>query len=252
MPGNGASGATREVVRQMAEREAAVHLQYPYRAAYLDSPPVTVGVVVEPCPWCGRDSVPEPPHARLAPLREVRVRTTGPEATDPVTLRALACESLTARSLLLLVKGAVRDGLPAGTFTTRAVAAKEAFRTGGRVWIDELVTYLDRAESWADEMLGIAPRPAGPASDEALWTLPAAARLSPPAPAGPLSPPAPRSGKGGPAADREAAARGLADVAAPHFVTPHLHRYGLTQLNADYLAWRRSAIESGLGRSLIN
>lgn len=227
MRGDAHALALAAVVRRMAHREAAMLLQNPLRAAYVDEPPVRVVIVPRPCPWCGRATVPAAPHGRLTPLREVRIVPEGSPGPGQVLLSALACEQLPARPLLLLVKGAERGvGLPASSFTTRGAALARLVHEEAMA-IEKAIEEIDWREGWVDSLVGLAS-PGGPEPDR---VLPAAARLCPDE-----------------ASEVDITAlRQLRARLRPHFLTPHLDGPLLDGLNDDYLRWRASFIRAGMG-----
>jgi hypothetical protein len=171
------AGST-DVLRRMARREASALLLRPNLSTWLLDPAVRVSVRPLPCPWCGADAEAVDP-AGLEPMDEVRMRRPDePPAPGAVTLHALACEWLTARSVLPLVRAA-QDGhdLPADVLTRAAATAEITARAPG-VSLVELLAEVDARESW---LPGAADGPGGTSPGRPV--LPASAR-SAPSPAG--------------------------------------------------------------------
>ncbi|MGV9380416.1 hypothetical protein ACWDRB_31675 [Nonomuraea sp. NPDC003707] len=190
-------------VRSMARREAAALLLHPRLEAWLTAPAVTVSLQAIPCPWPGCAAPPTPTGLLPVAAAESPGRGERP-AEGAVTLRALSCEWLSARSLLPLALG----GRVPRTITTRAAALVRLLaRTTPGAWVAALPE-LDARERWLDGTLAIADVP--PTADA--W------------PAEPVLPASSRR-------------LGLA-----HMVSPHLAAEETRALNDAYMTWRRSAV----------
>jgi hypothetical protein len=161
------------VLRRMARRESAAQLLRPNLSTWVTDPVTRVSVRPLPCPCCGATATTADPLAFEA-MDEMRVlRPEEPAVPGAVTLQPLACEWLTARSVLPLVRG-VQDGrsdLPSVVLTRAAAAAEIMARTPSTSLLG-LLSELDARESWLHE-----PSPGNPARG---WhVLSAAARLAP-------------------------------------------------------------------------
>ncbi|WFE60200.1 hypothetical protein [Micromonospora sp. WMMD712] len=207
------------VVRRMARREASALLLRPNLAAWALSSTTRVAVRARSCPWCGTDAEAADPAA-LEPMDEVRMWRPGePHPGAPVTLHALACEWLTARSLLPLVRAA-QDGhaaLPRDVSTRAATAAEIVARAPG-VSLADLLAEVDGRESWLPSAVSSQGR-----ADHSLPgqpTLPASTRLAPTVATG--------SGT-----DR--------DLVGPHLLTPHRLDDEPAGLPETYLRYRAEA-----------
>ena len=125
------------------------------------------------CPWCGATAATVDPTG-LEPVDEVRmVRPDNPPGPGSVTLHALACGWLTARSVLPLVRG-VQDGradLPTYVLTRAAAVAGIVARRPD-VTVPEILSEVDAWESWL-------PGPASPQRKPGPCVLPALSRLAP-------------------------------------------------------------------------
>lgn len=173
------------VLQRMAQREAAALRTRPVHTTWLVSPAVRVSVRPLPCPWCGASAWTADP-AGLEPMDQVRMlRPHEPPVTGSATLYALACEWLTARSVLPLVHAAQDGGQPA-ELLTRAAAVAEILANDPGTSLPALLSEVDARESWS--------RSAG-----RRWVLPASSRLAPVVP---------------PSADM--------DIVDSHVLTPHL------------------------------
>jgi hypothetical protein len=173
------------VLKRMAEREAAALLTQPVHTTWLVSPAVRVSVRPLPCPWCGASAWTADP-AGLEPMDQVRMlRPHESPVPGASTLYALACEWLTARSVLPLVQAVKDGGEPPAELLTRAAAVAEIVARDPGTSLPALLSEVDLRES----------RPRSPGRR---WVLPASSRLAPVVP---------------PAED--------ADVVASHVLTPH-------------------------------
>ncbi|MEV4847547.1 hypothetical protein AB0K20_30590 [Micromonospora matsumotoense] len=137
------------VLRRMAHREASALLLRPNLTAWVVSPTTRVMVRAWHCPWCGTDAGAADPTA-LEPMDEVRMwRPDESGESAAVTLHALSCEWLTARSVLPLVR-AVQDDrgdLPTDVSTRAAAVAGVLARAPGTSLAD-LLAEVDARESW--------------------------------------------------------------------------------------------------------
>ncbi len=167
------AGGLDAVLRRMARREAAAQFLRPNLSTWLTDPVTRVSVRPLPCPCCGATADTADPVAFEA-IDELRALRPGePAVPDTVTLCPLACEWLTARSVLPLVRGAQdgRSDLPAVVLTRAAAAAGIMARTPGTS-PHAMLSELDARESWLSR-----PAPGNPARG---WhVLPAASRLAP-------------------------------------------------------------------------
>jgi hypothetical protein len=158
------------VLHRMARRESAAQMLRPNLSTWVTDPVTRVSVRPLPCPCCGATAAMADPLAFEA-MDEMRLlRPEEPTVPGTVTLQPLACEWLTARSVLPLVRG-VQDGrsdLPLVVLTRAAAAATIMARTPGTSLLG-LLSELDVRESWLDQ----------PATGSQWHVLPAAARLSP-------------------------------------------------------------------------
>lgn len=161
------------VLRRMARREVATQMLRPNLATWVTNPVTRVSVCPLSCPHCGADADSVDPTA-LEPMDEVRVlRPASPPIPEAVTLHALACEWLTARAMLPLVRG-VQDGwkyMPA-VVLTRAAAATEIMAREPCTSLYSLLSELDNRESWLPAL-----PPGEPVRGQPV--LPASSRLSP-------------------------------------------------------------------------
>ncbi|HEU5474343.1 MAG TPA: hypothetical protein VFV67_27160 [Actinophytocola sp.] len=174
------------VLRRMAEREAAALRRQPVHTTWLIAPEVRVSVRPLPCPWCGAGAGTANP-AGLEPMDQVRMlEPDEPPAPGSVLLHALACEWLTARSVLPLVQPG-RDQ-PPPELLTRAAAAAEIMVGNPDTALPDLLSEVDERESWLP-----APGQHGNRAGRP-WVLPASSRPAP-------------------AADT--------DIVSSHFLTPH-------------------------------
>ena len=166
------------VLRRMAHREASALLLRPNLTTWVLSPTPRVLVRALPCPWCETDAEAADPAA-LEPMDEVRMwRPDEAGASAAVTLHVLACEWLTARSVLPLVR-AVQDGrgdLPTDMSTRGAAVAEVLARTPDTSLAD-LLAELDTRESWWTAATPTAGQP--DETQSARPVLPASTRLAP-------------------------------------------------------------------------
>jgi hypothetical protein len=171
--GNTSLAGLDAVLRRMARREAATQLLRPNLTTWVTDPVTRVWVRPLPCPYCGADADSVNPVA-LEPMDEVRALRSGdPSIPGSVTLHALACEWLTARAVLPLVRGVqdCRSDLPPVVLTRAAAAAEIVAREPGAS-LSDLLSELDIRESWLSEP-ALADPPRGP------QVLPASPRLAP-------------------------------------------------------------------------
>lgn len=224
MPAYQCDEAIELAVLRMADREANACLLHPRDAGPLESPDAIVHVRAEPCPWCGAADAGRWPASALTPIRAVRLLGTGEAApTGRATLTALACESLTARSLLVIAVALERGGGPSSlAFRTRAAACASLVRGG--LSLGDLIAAVDAGEAWAD---ALTVRSFAVAGDGTAGVLPASSRRRP----GPLAA----------RPDDLATLRGLLE---PHFLTPHVGGGPLDELNERYLRRRRERVEA--------
>lgn len=194
-------------VSQMADREVRGQL---LAAPFVPAGPVTpatpaVYVKLLRCPRCGGDSR----RSWTPPFRDPSAAGDAVPDEWPA-LVMLACEWVTARSVLPLVTIAIRaHGLPGVVVRTRAVAW--ASRTGSAV---EALRGINQAETWADLVIAGADS-AGMMSAGPAPVLPAATR----------------------SCDGSRHGQWL----KPHFLTPHPTEPELIRLNDIYLTRHRAA-----------
>jgi hypothetical protein len=196
--------STDNIVERMARRDASGHLLA--ASAQLS---VRIDFDVMTCPSCHADA--------NHPYLPIRGWEPGydwaPESNGHPTVRLLSCESLTARSLLLL--GAALARFPAlryGTFGTRAATwASWGWPTLDDTSAEHAIARIDAAEAWADTLLD---QPDAPVM-QAIFTLPTAVRRA--------------HGQPG-----------------PHFLTHHTDGARLHRLNETYLRTRLAAVRDGL------
>ncbi len=234
------------VVRRMAEREAAAHLLHPLPAALVESPITKIFIHVESCPWCGWTVSAKSPNAGLMPLREMRILHGSERASQgSATLSALACESLTARSLLILALGLERGtGLLTFSFVTRSVAWARMLRNSAESAIADVVARLDASEAWADELLGVRPPSAAVPISKPPYTLPASTRHS----MNVLL--HIKNGRTGQRNTAETFSR-IRNSLHSHFITPHLNDVFLDSLNRVYEQWRLSKVAISLDGRVV-
>lgn len=219
--GNRAREPFDQVLRRMAERDAAAHLLTPFRAPWADHPAVWVFLELRACPWCP-ETASDQAFTSPAPMLEAQVVPTPRRpGAAAVTVTTLDCELLTGRSLLLLARSAEAGvPLPSRRFVTRSVACAALLRHGGLAAMQDLVAALDAGETWADGLLGRGgPEPGAPAQRPCI--LPASTRCG-------------RAGK----------AREQLD---PHFVSPHLLSTFPDPVNRAYLSCRAQRVATSLG-----
>lgn len=132
-----------EALRRMATREASALRLNPTHTTWLAEPVVRVWVRPHPCPWCG--ATPDP--SALQPTDQIRLLPAEePAPPNTVTLHALACEWLTAKSILPLVQPSA--ALPT-EFSTRAAATATILSRDPNTPISTLLSEVDSGE-WPD------------------------------------------------------------------------------------------------------
>jgi hypothetical protein len=212
----------KESVTRMARRDAAGHLIVASQMLC-----VRVYTSVVACPWCSgtiddaeiRDAV---PYYGWEPGWD-----WAPNENGRPTLRVLACEIITARSLLALAAAINRfRDLGEAQFRTRAVTlADSGLDPRGDHALPQIIDAVDTAEHWFD----LVEEGRAPAAGIQL-TLPTATRRQWP-------------GKG--LGMLDAATRYRA-FASPHFITPHADGPATSALNTLYLEQRLATVAKEL------
>ncbi|MEO3755836.1 hypothetical protein [Streptomyces sp. B6B3] len=228
------------VISSMARREAAALLRHPRLETWVTHPAVTVSLRTVPCPWPGCRA--PRTQAGLLPIASAEPLGRGerPRAGS-VTLTALSCEWLAARSLWPLAQGAATGRAP-GAVLTRAAALVRLLGHGPPDgWVAALPE-LDARERWLDEALGLAdggPAPEGravtavgaepvlPASSRGVGLAQGRARHAVRAPGG----------------------EGHPTAYASHLISPHLAGGRTDSLNDAYLRCRMSAVAAAFERT---
>jgi hypothetical protein len=217
----------------MARREAAALLRHPRLETWVTHPAVTVSLRTVPCPWPGCRA--PRTQAGLLPIASAEPLGRG-ERPRPgsVTLTALSCEWLAARSLWPLAQGAATGRVPGGVLTRAAALVRLLGHGPPDGWVAALPE-LDARERWVDEALGLADGGAAPAAGEPV--LPASSRCVG------LAQGRARRAVGAPGGEDHRAAF------ASHPISPHLAGGRTGSLHDAYLRCRMSAVAAGFERA---
>ncbi|WP_141690023.1 hypothetical protein [Streptomyces sp. Ncost-T6T-1] len=180
------AGDRHKLLKRMARRETAGWLLTPSFVPHepgSDLPPVpTVSVTVLPCPVCGAGQSGASPDASL-PFTSWQARPADQASQTPTSgpgLTSLACEELSPRALLPLVRAIELSALPADA-QVHTRAARWAAAGAPTAWTaeaDRLLESIDGQEAWLDRLLP-APSPEPPHRAAAGFTLPASTRVRP-------------------------------------------------------------------------
>ncbi|MBT2210917.1 hypothetical protein [Actinomadura sp. NEAU-AAG7] len=228
--------AAAATVAAMAAREAAALTLVPDLRVRTDGPDPEILFRPVDCPWCGA-AAPCPP-----PMREIAF--TGDRALPRLSL--LACEEVTARSLLALTLIRSAEASAPPRFVTRGVFWARTVGTGPIEDLGSGLALLDAAERWFDDLLPAfrsgpprrddlphLPYPPEPL-DGAHWTHPGDAPL-------PVSVRAAR-----PAPDGRRAGTVASSRRSLHFLSPHARGESAARLNHAYLSARADAVRAAL------
>jgi hypothetical protein len=226
------SDASAEVLTRMARREADGHL-----IAASAELSLRIRVTRVRCPWCRAEVEDSAFAAPPVPLFGWEFGWDWASRPHGETeLRVLTCERLTARALLPMAEAvSVHEALGAAQFCTRAVALADFSPTPlDSLDVEQAIAWLDRAESWVDE-LRHGGAPSQLSAERRQLPLPASAH---------------EAEAGYAASDHGVldSLHRLRNPAAVHFLTPHLNTGLAAAMNGHYLRERLGIVATALGR----